>query len=387
VRYREPSVRVLFFNEGNLGGYIMGQAQVQAAISAGLTTTPDIKARFATLSPMSRLENALAVRRIEPLASWHLDFSALRWHLVQSQRARRHLRAELDAWPADVVHLHTQSVALTMNATMRSVPVVLSIDTTTHDWQSMPAWALADRASSITRAPIRALERRALRTAALVLAWTPWAQRGVQRDAPQARVVQHHPGLDLRRFVPAPKRERARPRVLFVGGRFVEKGGEDLLAALGERLGRDVDLDLVTPHPVAERPGVQVHRLQTSDPRLLELYQQADLLALPTYGDATPWVVLEAMACGTPVLSTPVGGIPDMLDGGRAGALVPYGDVAALKETLDGLLASPDRLASLGARARERCEVHYDAEKQFVRLTEHLREARTSFASSRAGVS
>jgi glycosyltransferase involved in cell wall biosynthesis len=384
MRYRGPSVRVLFFNEGNLGGYIMGQAQVQAAMSAGLAQAPDIEARFATLPPMGRLANAVAVRRIEPLASRHLDFNALRWHLVQSQRARRRLNAELGQWPADVVHLHTQSVALTMKATMRSVPVVLSMDTTTHDWQSMPAWALTDRASAISRAPVRALERRALRAAALVLAWTPWARRGVERDAPEARVVEHHPGLDLDRFVPAPRRERARPRVLFVGGRFVEKGGEDLLAALGERLGRDVDLDLVTPSPVLERPGVHVHRLQTSDPRLLDLYQQADLLALPTYGDATPWVVLEAMACATPVLSTPVGGIPDMLDDGRAGALVPYGNVRALGEALDGLLASPELLASLGSRARERCETHYDARKQFVRLAEYLREARSRFVASRS---
>jgi glycosyltransferase involved in cell wall biosynthesis len=383
MRYRGPSVRVLFFNEGNLGGYIMGQAQVQTAISAGLAQAPEIEARFATLSPMGRLANAVAVRRVEPLASRHLDFDTLRWHLVQSQRARGRLNAELGQWPADVVHLHTQSVALTMKATMRSVPVVLSMDTTTHDWQSMPAWALADRASSIARAPVRALERRAMRNAALVLAWTPWARRGVERDAPDARVVEHHPGLDLDRFVPAPKLERTRPRVLFVGGRFAEKGGEDLLAALGERLGRDVDLDLVTPSPVAERPGVHVHRLQTSDPQLLDLYQQADLLALPTYGDATPWVVLEAMACGTAVLSTPVGGIPDMLDGGRAGALVSYGDVRALGEALDGLLANPELLASVGARARERCETHYDARKQFVRLTEHLREARSRFAARR----
>jgi hypothetical protein len=166
MRYRGPSVRVLFFNEGNLGGYIMGQAQVQTAISAGLAQAPDIDARFATLSPMGRLANAVAVRRIEPLASRHLDFDTLRWHLVQSQRARGRLNSELRQWPADVVHLHTQSVALTMKATMRSVPVVLSMDATTEDWQSMPAWALDDRASSIARAPVRALERRAMRNAA-----------------------------------------------------------------------------------------------------------------------------------------------------------------------------------------------------------------------------
>jgi glycosyltransferase involved in cell wall biosynthesis len=73
-----------------------------------------------------------------------------------------------------------------------------------------------------------------------------------------------------------------------------------------------------------------------------------------------------------------------MLDDGRAGALVPYGNVRALGEALDGLLASPELLASLGSRARERCETHYDARKQFVRLAEYLREARSRFVASRS---
>lgn len=384
MRYGERFVRVLFFNEGNLGAFIMGQAQAQPAMRAGLAETPDVEARFATLSPMGRWTNALAVHPIAPLARRHLDFRPLRWHLVQSQRARRQLRAELRTWRPDVVHLHTQSVALTMGASMRTVPVLLSVDATTRDWQAMPAWVIPDRVSSVTNAPVWALEQRALRAAALVLAWTPWARRGVERDVPEARVVEHHPGIDLRRYVPAPKRERTRPRVLFVGGRFVEKGGEDLIAALGERLGRELDLDVVTPTALAERPGLQVHRLQASDPRLLDLYQQADLLVLPTYGDTNPWVLLEAMACGTAVLSTPVGGIPDLLEHGRAGVLVPVGDVNALGEALSGLLADPDRRAALGRRGRERCEAHYDSRIQFARLIEHLREARRRFAAEPA---
>jgi alpha-maltose-1-phosphate synthase len=383
MRYRERSVRVLFFNEGNLGAYILGQAQVHAAMCAGLQDTPDIEVRFATLTPMGRWANALAVRPIQPLASRQLDFRALRWHLVQSERARRQLRAELRRWRPDVVHLHSQSVALTMGASMRTTPVLLSVDATTRDWRAMPAWTIPGRVSSIASAPVEALERRALQAAALVLAWTPWACRGVERDAPGARVVEHHPGIDLRHYVPAPKRERTRPRLLFVGGRFVEKGGEDLIAALGERLGSELDLDVVTPTAVAERPGLRVHRLQASDPQLLDLYQQADLLVLPTYGDTNPWVLLEAMACGTAVLSTPIGAIPDLLEHGRAGVLAPAGDVNALAEALSGLLADPDRRAALGRRGRERCETHYDARVQFARLTEHMREVRERFSLGR----
>jgi glycosyltransferase involved in cell wall biosynthesis len=361
-------MRILFFNEGNLGTHVMGQGQLEAALRVGLAHEPDVQARFAGLSPMGRWPTLLASRPLPLLARADLDFRSLRWHLVQSSRARRTLRRELRAFAADVVHVHSQSVALTLGAQMRERPFALSLDTTVGDWSRMPAWRLHRRHAPALIAPSQALERRALERAAIVLAWTAWARSAAERVAPGARVVEHHPGIDLRRYRPMPRRERRLPRVLFVGGRFLEKGGEDLLQALNGELGHSVELDLVTPQPVAERAGVRVHRLGPSDPQLLDLQQQADLLCLPTHGDAAPWAVLESMACGTPVISTRVGGIPDMLDDGRAGALVAHGDQRALAEALRALLASSDLRHELAARARERCERHYDARTQFATM-------------------
>jgi len=366
-------MRVLFFNEGNLGGHILGQGQLDEALRVGLEQTPEVEARFAGMTPLSRFERAAATRPVPLLAEANLDFRTLRWHLVQSLRARSQLGRELRAWPADVAHVHSHSIALTMPAIMRSVPTVLSLDATVRGWWAMPGWPLSQRYAPLTIAPSSALERRALRAAALVLAWTPWTRRSIEREAPGANVIEHHPGLDLRHYRPAVRRERERPRVLFIGGRFVPKGGEDLLAALDEGLGRDVELDLVTWGGVAERAGVRVHRLGPSDPQLLDLLQQADVLCLPTLGDACPWTLLEAMACGTPVISTRVGGIPDLLDDGRAGMLVDHGNPRALGEALRALLADPRRREQLAGRGRDRCEQHFDARVQFPRLAERLR--------------
>ena len=368
-------MRVLFFNEGNLGTRVMGQGQLEQALRVGLPFAPELDARFAGLTPMGRLARAAATRPIERLAGTGLDFRTLRWHLVQALRARAALRARLRAWPADVVHVHSHSVAMAMGSTMRALPLALSVDTTALDWWSMPAWAERQRHHrALTIAPSSALERRACERAALTLAWTAWTRRSVERLAPRANVLEHHPGIDLDRYRPAVRRPRERPRVLFVGGRFAAKGGDDLLAALGEPLGSRVDLDLVTPEPVPERPGVRVHRLGPSDPLLLDLQQQADLMCLPTLADAVPWAVLEAMACGTPVLSTRIGGIPDLLDDGRAGMIVQAGDARALGEGLRRLLGDAQARASLAERARERCEQRYDARRQLPRLIEHLRE-------------
>jgi len=369
-------VRVLFLNEGNLGTYIMGQGQLEEALHVGLGLVPGVETRFAGLGPPGDIARVLATRPIKPLASTGLDFRTLRWHLVQSLRARRAIRAELRAWPADVAHVHSHSIALTMGATMHELPIALSVDTTVGDWWSMPASRAAQsRHGEITIAPSAALERRAFRNAALTVAWTAWTRRAVERSAPDAHVIEHHPGIDLERYRPATRRPRERPRVLFVGGRFVEKGGSELVEALSAQLGQSVDLDLVTPAAVPERPGVRVHRLGPSDPLLLDLQQQADLLCLPSRADAVPWAILEAMACGTPVLASRVGGIPDLLEDGRAGAIVDVGDRRALHAGLQGLLGDPQARAALAARARERCEERYDARRQFPRLIGHLREA------------
>jgi glycosyltransferase involved in cell wall biosynthesis len=373
-------MRILFFSEGDLGTHVLGHDRHNAAMRTGLDAWsadhgPTVQASFASLTPLERWSNALATRAIEPLAAANLDFHTLRWHTVQSLRARGQLVRALREWPADWVHIHSHSISFAMTPMMHSQPIALSVDTTVRDWWEMPAWRSPQSHAPFVIAPSQALERRTLTRARLVLACTPWAQRAVLREAPRAHCVVHHPGIDLERYRPAPRRERERERVLFVGGRFREKGGEDLLAALGEDLGERVELDVVTPASVCERPGVRVHRLRAGDPELLDLFQQADVVCLPTYADSNPWTVLEGMACGSAVVSTRVGGIPDMLDHGRAGVVTHYGDRRSLREALLGLLGNAERRREIANRARTICEEHYDARTQFARLVEHMRLA------------
>ena len=362
--------RILTLVEAALGREVMGHGRFVAALREGLAQAPGVEAEFAGLPELAGLSRALT-RGVPGLNTRDLDLQSTRWHLVQSVRARRVLREALREHPADVALVISHAIAL-FAARGAPVPVVPSVDVPMWTWRAMGIWRPVRPWTRRSLAASLALERATLSAAPLVHVWTAWAEADVHATAPGARTFRAHPGLDVTRYRPAERTHRPRPRVLFVGGRFEQKGGRDLVDALGPLLGTDVDLDVVTPAPLEPRPGLRVHRLQADDPELVALYQQADLLCLPSHGDAVPWVVLEAMACATPVVASGVGAIPEMLDGERAGVIVPVGDVAALRAALTGLLGDPDRRTELGAHGRGLAEERYDARRQSAAILERV---------------
>ena len=160
-------------------------------------------------------------------------------------------------------------------------------------------------------------------------------------------------------------------RLLFVGGDFERKGGRTLLAAL-EEAEFPWALDVVTQSDVPARERVRVHHgVRPGSPRLDALYAAADAFVLPTAADASPHVVLEAMAAGLPVVSTPTGAIPEMV--GDGGVLVAPGDPGALRAAL-ARLREPVARARLGRCARARAEARYDAVRNARCVLDVLRE-------------
>jgi glycosyltransferase involved in cell wall biosynthesis len=353
-------------------GTMMGHATYDSSLVPVLREMPDVEAHFVGLPEQGRLQRALW-RTLPWLGERDLDFQQSRWHAVHARLARKVLLEELDSFRPDVVHVRSHSMALAMRSLMSRVPIVPVVDTTVWDWRSMAIWR-----------PVRGHSRRVLwwsehaerdlfRCAPLVLAMNSWAKAAIERDAPSANVVYHHPGVDLDRFQPGQRDGSDMRRVLFVGGRFAEKGGLDLIAALDGRLGRDTQLDVVTAEPVPERDGIMVHQLSNDDPRLVELYQRADVFCLPTHGDTNPWVLLEAMACGTPAIASDMAGIPELLAGGEAGVLIKPGDRHGLRSELDALLDHEPRRRELGTRARAYVEERFDARKRVPELIDLLR--------------
>jgi glycosyltransferase involved in cell wall biosynthesis len=90
--------------------------------------------------------------------------------------------------------------------------------------------------------------------------------------------------------------------------------------------------------------------------------------------DNLPTVIMEAMACGTPVISTRVAGVPEMIANGTDGLLVAPNDPVALAAAMEKLLGAPAFAASLAARAREVAEARFAIAKTTGALRDLLVE-------------
>ena len=204
--------------------------------------------------------------------------------------------------------------------------------------------------------------------------------------APPGRVELAYHGLDLARFPSLGKERHDGPVILLSVGRAVEKKGyDDLLAALAALPG---DLDwrfihigggpLLGPLKSQARAAGIDQRVSWLGAQAFDVvlanYRSADIFVLPCRiaadgdRDGLPNVLMEAMACALPVLSSRVSGIPELIDDGVNGRLTPPGDAAALAAALGELIADADLRGRLGAAGEARLRGHFSMDRGIDRL-------------------
>jgi glycosyltransferase involved in cell wall biosynthesis len=198
------------------------------------------------------------------------------------------------------------------------------------------------------------------------------AYSACQLKSPPSRTRVIFGGADPVRYAPDPL--QTRHGVLFVGRLTPHKGIDRLLQALPD--GAQLRVVGSTGHdrqaPERDYPrllqlladGLNVEFVgAAADDELPALYRSAQVLVLPSvertcYGrvvntsELLGLVVLEAMASGTPVVASRIGGVPEIIADGETGFLVPPGDIAALRERLEQVLGDPLLARRLGANAR-----------------------------------
>jgi glycosyltransferase involved in cell wall biosynthesis len=183
-------------------------------------------------------------------------------------------------------------------------------------------------------------------------------------------------GIDLELFRPGERSGDAAipPTVLYVAGpNNPTKGFAELrpvFLRLRERY-PGVRLRVVGEPPagIACEPGVEIVG-EVPRRAMPEEYRRADLFVLPTLSDNTPVTLMEAMASGLPVVATAVGGIPELVEPGVSGRLVPPGDVAALAAAMEGLLADRAALRRMGSAGRKLAESRFAVQRMVSELEE-----------------
>lgn len=132
------------------------------------------------------------------------------------------------------------------------------------------------------------------------------------------------------------------------------KGLNFLLEAMRGLAREDLLLVSIGKGAPSNVPRQGYHALgRLDDERRLALaYSAADLFVAPSLEDNLPNTVLEALACGTPVIASNVGGIPEAVRPGETGMLVPPADAAALAAAVGELLSAPAYLQIMGENAR-----------------------------------
>jgi glycosyltransferase involved in cell wall biosynthesis len=165
-------------------------------------------------------------------------------------------------------------------------------------------------------------------------------------------------GVDADKFAPDPAAIKRRDLFVYVGRIFPEKGLHLLIQALpaGARLevigsGTDPAYRRTLEDLARGKPVVFLG--SQPDDVVITKYREALAVVLPSMIDTGFTSSMEAMACGTPVIGTAFGSLPEVVREGQTGALVPAGDVAALTACLEGAIADPARFIGMARACRE----------------------------------
>jgi len=236
----------------------------------------------------------------------------------------------------------------------------------------------------------------------------------VALGAPPAKLRKLPWGIDLARFAPVAGTNDATAAAIATGPalrlisvcRFIPKKGlADALAAFAKLCGAGVAAHyrLVGDGPLAAELATQARALGIAErvqfagfvaptelPALLrqhDVFLQPSVTAADGDKEGVPTAILEAAACALPVVATRHGGIPEAVQDGTTGVLVPEHDVAALATALQGLARDATRRRALGAAGRSHISAHFDLARQNERreaLYAELLARRATAAGSEA---
>jgi len=228
-------------------------------------------------------------------------------------------------------------------------------------------------------------------SAAAVVTVSDFAAARLQEQFPEnARKIHRvYNGVDLRAVDP-PQFSGDPPLIVSVGRLIEKKGFGDLIraCALLKSHGLRFRCEIIGEGPLDAALSAHIRDLQLTNcvellgPRtqgeIAQRFRAATMFVLACTTEADggmdnlPTVIMEAMAAGLPVISTPLAGVPEMVEHGASGELVPQRNPVALASAIERLLADPGAAARFGARGREVAAQKFSIEANVWRLAQVL---------------
>jgi starch synthase len=280
----------------------------------------------------------------------------------------------------DVVHSHTWYADLAghLSGLLHGIPHVV----TTHSLEPHRPWKAEQLGGGYALSSWA--EKTAVLAADAVIAVSEGMARDVLASYPEldpARVHVVYNGIDPTVYTPTTATDvlerhgvdPAEPYALFVGRITRQKGLAHLLRAAKDVPGQLVlcagapdtpeiaaETDALVAELRAAKPDVVLISQMLPRPDVVQLLSHATVFVCPSVYEPLGIVNLEAMACGTAVVASAVGGIPEVVVDGTTGLLVPYDEAepaafeTGLAEAMTALLGDPSRAAAMGTAGRER---------------------------------
>jgi starch synthase len=214
----------------------------------------------------------------------------------------------------------------------------------------------------------------------LVLAPSPFVERTIKEYHPEKKVAQAPYGVSLDFWRPGAERSASQPLTfIYAGQAAIRKGTPDLLEAWRLAELADARLLLIGSWFLCDERRRDLPRHVVWHPpcaprQLREWYRQADIFVMPSYFEGLSLALLEAMACGLPVLASDVAAVGG-ISAGTAGRAIPPGDIEALVAALQWASDNRDALPAMGKAARAEAQ-------QFTwsSYRGHVQQAAASFA-------
>ena len=216
----------------------------------------------------------------------------------------------------------------------------------------------------------------------MIITVSEWSAGELARNYGMKGAEVVYNAVDTGLFSPGPKvdfavkeeYDRALPRIGTVG-RLGRTKGTDILYGVAREMTGKAEFFAVGP-PEGTLPGeMQGKGLSNfhfvgplTSRELPDFYRFIDVFALPSRFEALSIALLEAMSCGKASIASHVGGLPEVIEQGRDGLLVPPGDGTLLKESIERLIGEKDLREKLGVEAREKVLSKFSPEKTFEKL-------------------